>query len=517
MLFNSLSFIFVFLPIALLGYYLLGALNHRAAAVWLALTSIIFYSWTDLRLAILLSASIAFNFLIGLAILRLGERERLQQTMLTAGIAVNLLLLFYFKYLFPLLAWCDAYGMHFFSNSASVVLPLGISFFTFTQIGYLIDCKAGIVKKSNPIDYILFVTFFPHLIAGPIIHHREMMPQFADPDTYRLKIDKLAAGAMLFIMGLTKKLCVADQIRPAVVRLFTPGIDITFSNAWMGILAYSMQLYFDFSGYSDMAIGLALMFGVRFPLNFNSPYRAACIIDFWQRWHMTLTRYLTLYLYNPVTVWITRRRMAQGKPISGSGAKDLAGFSSMVMFPLFYTMILAGIWHGAGLQFFIFGLLHAAYLTINHGWRAFGPKEKAGGSAFARRLTLVGEIALTYLAVLVAQVFFRSSSASEAIHILSAMAGFPQPGLPLGYAPELPLEGRGMPLRLAVLFPIVWFLPNSAQILHRFQPTLSKLRMDSPIQFEWRPNLGWALAIAVMASADILLVTGTTEFLYFRF
>jgi D-alanyl-lipoteichoic acid acyltransferase DltB (MBOAT superfamily) len=518
MLFNSLSFIFVFLPIALAGYYVVGQWNHRAAAVWLALCSVIFYSWTDLHLSILLSASIAFNFITGWAVLKTEERERWQQALLVAGVTGNLLLLFYFKYLFPLLGWCDSIGMHFFHASASVALPLGISFFTFTQIGYLIDCKAGIVKQSNPIDYILFVTFFPHLIAGPILHHREMMPQFANPDTYRLRLDRLTAGGMLFVMGLTKKLCIADQIYPAVGRVFVPGIELSPSGAWIGVLAYSMQLYFDFSGYSDMAIGLAQMFGVRFPLNFNSPYRAACIIDFWQRWHMTLTRYLTLYLYNPVTVWITRRRMAQGKPISGSGARDFAGFTTMVMFPLFFTMGLAGVWHGAGPQFLIFGLLHGIYLTINHAWRAYGPKENPNRPAFLKKVTVVGEVALTYIAVLIAQVFFRASSPGEAMHILSAMAGFHQAAtIPTASLTGLPPEQHFMPLRLAVLFGIVWFLPNSAQILNRFQPTLSKLRLDSLIQFEWKPNIGWAVATAVMASVDILLVTGATEFLYFRF
>ncbi len=280
-------------------------------------------------------------------------------------------------------------------------------------------------KDRSIIEYCLFVTFFPHLIAGPIYHHREIMPQFAKSETYRINRGNIAIGLTIFFIGLAKKVLLADSLLQLSNAGFAAPHTLGLLSSWLTALAYSLRLYFDFSGYSDMAIGLAYMFNIRFPLNFNSPYKARSIIDFWQRWHMTLTRYLTLYLYNPMAIWIARRRMARGLPILTRDAQTVGGFLNMIAIPIAVTMTLAGIWHGAGLQFLIFGLLHGVYLTVNHAWRIFGPAHLARDfqNRWIRAAAVIASVLLTYCAALVAQVFFRAASTGDAIGLLAGMAG----------------------------------------------------------------------------------------------
>jgi len=513
MLFNSLSFLLLFLPLSWVVFYALARFDHRYAGGWLVAVSFVFYSWWDASLAVLLAASIAFNYFCGTRLLRAAESDRERFWWSLIGIGGDLLLLFYYKYFFAILEWLGLHGIVLFSDLHPVALPLGISFFTFTQIGYLMDCKDGIVKENRFLDYGLFVTFFPHLIAGPILHHREMMPQYRNPESYRFQSRNFAAGAALFIMGLAKKAVLADFFIPTVKATFAQPQHLALLPAWNGVLSYSLQLYFDFSGYSDMACGLALLFGMRFPANFNSPYRAACIIDFWQRWHMSLTRYLTLLLYNPIALWVTRRRVAMGKSVSRKAQASVGGFLSMIALPLFYTMILAGIWHGAGMTFLVFGLLHACYLTINHAWRGFGPKPKPGADSFWRqRLILVGQIALTYLAVLVAQIFFRAESCADAGKLLLGMLGTHGISGPLQSGPlyvHVPM--------LVGLFAVVWTMPNTLELLEQFRPSLSDIRRSSLISIALRPTVAWGMALGALAALAVFSVTGTTEFLYFRF
>jgi alginate O-acetyltransferase complex protein AlgI len=510
MLFNSLSFLLLFLPVALLGFYGLGLVGQKWASVWLVAASFVFYTWWTASLVFLLAGSIAFNFTCGVLLLRAEGREKLQSLLLALGIAGDLSLLIYYKYFFSLLNWLGYHGVLHLPQPYAVILPLGISFFTFTQIGYLVDCKGGVVKENRLLDYCLFVTFFPHLIAGPILHHREMMPQFANPATFRFRWENLAVGAALFSIGLAKKLLIADQLIWNINLAFDVPQGPGFLAAWDGALSFSLQLYFDFSGYSDMACGLAILFGLRFPANFNSPYRAESIIDFWQRWHMTLTRYLTLYLYNPVALWVSRRRVAQGKSVSRKAISTLEGFLSMIALPTFYTMALAGIWHGAGLTFLVFGLLHATYLTINHAWRSFGRRvaDQVLHPVHAALITC-GKIALTYVAVVVAEVVFRATTVHHALNFLGGMAGLHGRN---GYE-----GGKTHFLLLAAAFAMVWTMPNSLQILDRFTPTLTKIKLDSLIVFQWKPNLAWAVIFALLAATAFMYVTGTTEFLYFRF
>jgi D-alanyl-lipoteichoic acid acyltransferase DltB (MBOAT superfamily) len=507
MLFNSAIFLFLFLPLTLIGYFVLGAIRTRAAALWLVVSSLVFYANWNPPFVILLAASVAVNYTFSVIIRHFSERPALQSATLAVAVTTNLLVLVYFKYLFPLLGWLASLGIHTVHSNDNVILPLGISFFTFTQLGYLIDMRAGGIKERGPVNYALFVTFFPHLIAGPILHHREIMPQFARPETYRLNVDDVSAGLTLFVIGLAKKRFVADNMAPLADAVYGQPHGVALPLAWLGALAYSLQIYFDFSGYSDMAIGLARMFGVRFPINFNSPYKATSIIDFWQRWHMTLTRYLTAYLYNPAVLWVTRRRLARGKPVSRKAVASTTGFIQMITLPMFYTMILAGVWHGAGFQFLIFGLLHGFYLTVNHAWRVFRtPVTASAKSNSTNWASIALNVLLTYGAVLVAQVFFRADSVHDALQVLAGMSGMH--GLQLDTSVMNSLHwtsaARWSGL-LAVCFACVWSMPNSNEILDRFEGVV----LPPPLQG------------ALYAALLFVVVLGSSgppvQFLYFQF
>jgi alginate O-acetyltransferase complex protein AlgI len=322
---------------------------------WLACMSLFFYGyWSPPYLALLL-ASIMMNFLFSSKLGADQPPER-QHLWLSAAVTANLALLIYFKYLFPFLRFLHGHGVisHQFEN---IALPLGISFFTFTQIAYLIDLRQQIARRQGIIEYSFFVTFFPHLIAGPIIHPRELMSQLESPRPSGLRGDDFAVGLSWFVMGLAKKVLIADRLAPLADLIYDHPRSAGFLMTWLGALAYAMQLYFDFSGYSDMAVALARMFSIRFPLNFDSPYKAHGFIDFWTRWHMTLSRYLNEYLFTPAVLWINERRRSQGKRTSKKAASTPEGFFQIVFVPTMYTMVIAGVWHGAGTQFLIFGIL----------------------------------------------------------------------------------------------------------------------------------------------------------------
>jgi alginate O-acetyltransferase complex protein AlgI len=546
MLFNSYVFLLCFLPVALAGYYSLGRyVGPTPAKLWLAAASFIFYGWWNVAFVLLLALSIAGNYALSVLIIDTAEKPNLQRALFVLGVALNLCVLVYYKYLFVVLQFAHLKGW-VATNFGLITLPLGISFFTFTQIGYLVDCQQE-VKDKNLLNYILFVTFFPHLIAGPILHHREIMPQFADDKTYRINTRILAAGLTLFAMGLVKKVVLADSIAPWAESGFAHPSQLGMLTAWSTAVAYSMQLYFDFSGYSDMAIGLGAMFGVRLPLNFNSPYKSTSIIDFWQRWHMTLTRYLTLLIYNPISLWITRRRMARGLPTSRKATQSLEGFTSLVAFPTVVTMFLAGIWHGAGLQFIVWGMLHAAYLTINHAWRIFGPKVRnVAPSTWRGAINHVWRVVLTYLAVLLAQVFFRAASVADAIALLAGAVGLHGYDLPLSVAGfrlvrfgaagtflyhhgiialsathalwdtvTKPLLSNS--LLIFGLMVIAWGTPNSTQLLGESSTALQKIPGTQWRFLLWKPNLQWATAIGLALYFVLTRLNQPGRFLYFQF
>jgi D-alanyl-lipoteichoic acid acyltransferase DltB (MBOAT superfamily) len=521
MLFNSSVFLYAFLPVSILGYYLLAQRGGvLSAKIWLCAASFVFYGWWNPIFLLLLVGSIAFNYTVSVFLTGSDKGAGRKQTLLlVAGIAANLLLLFYFKYFASLLRFLHDLGWTR-AEVSSIILPLGISFFTFTQIGYLVDCRQGLVRERGLVNYILFVTFFPHLIAGPILHHREVMPQFANPATYRFKAENLAVGLALFAFGLFKKSVLADSIAPWAEAGFLHPQGLPFIQSWSVALAYSMQLYFDFSGYSDMALALGIMFGVKLPLNFNSPYKATSIIDFWQRWHMTLTRYLTLLLYNPIALWVARRRQEQGLPGGQRAASTLSGFSSVIVLPMMVTMVLAGVWHGAGLQFFIFGALHGAYLCVNHAWRIFGPTSPTLQSpplpAHRRLWVLFWPVALTYLAVLVSQIFFRAGSCSDALALLAGMFGANGGGSQPSFDPSN-LDLAAYLLLALGLAVIAFCAPNVYQIMGERSPALTKVRWSLRPPQQWQPVFGWAAIGAVLLFLGSLRSDQAATFLYYQF
>ena len=518
MLFNSYPFLFGYLPLVLIGYQIAAHFHRKAVVLWLTIASLAFYAYWRPAYLLLLCGSILFNYLAGALISRKIPNAISCRVVLWAAIAGNLAALCYFKYLFPLL--------NFFADIATghrrwhdVILPLGISFFTFTQIAYLVDLEQGAAQQQDLPSYGLFVTFFPHLIAGPIIHHSEIMPQFQAQRDYRLRADDLSIGFSWFVMGLFKKVLLADRFAPAADSAFAAPASLHLLNAWMGVLSYALQLYFDFSGYSDMALGLARMFSIAFPLNFSSPYKATSIIDFWQRWHMTLTRYITSYLYNPISVWIYRRRVAQGKKITRKAMATVGGFLTMIALPTTIALFLAGFWHGAGAQFAIFGLLHALYLSVNHAWRIWrGPRPEIPQiSAPMAKFRTSASVLITFAAVVLAQIFFRARSIPAALSMLAGMIGLHHAQTAPSAASETSAASIAL---LAAGYVIIWTLPNTQQILARFRPSLELTRWDlqpTSIHLSWRPSPAWALALGMILFLTIVKMQDPSTFLYFQF
>ncbi len=530
MLFNSYPFIFGFLPVALIGYQIAAHAGRRVVIMWLAVASMGFYAYWRPGFLLLLLGSILFNYVLACLISRRTPNGVPTRVLLWIGIAGNLAALCYCKYLFPLLNWM-ASTAHSWAHWNDVVLPLGISFFTFTQIAYLVDLQGGSAKQQDFADYLLFVTFFPHLIAGPILHHAEIMPQFQQDRDYRLRSNDLAVGFSWFIMGLFKKVILADHFAIPANAAFRAPLHLAALPSWAGVLAYSLQLYFDFSGYSDMALGLARMFSIDFPLNFSSPYKSASIIDFWQRWHMTLTRYITVYIYNPASLWINRRRAARGQKISRKALATPAGFLDMVVAPTFLTLFLAGIWHGAGLQFAIFGVLHGAYLSINHAWLIFHKgQDPSSLSPIRRRSGHAAAVLLTFAAVLLGQVFFRANTTGDAFVMLAGMLGLRGVGHLAPLKDGLTLHGGNLPgqylatlrdwAELIVGFTIVWAFPNTQQLLLKFKPALDVTKADMETRFLpmfWRPSAVWGVALGGVFFMTLIRLQDPSTFLYFQF
>ncbi|MCZ6665169.1 MAG: MBOAT family protein, partial [Gammaproteobacteria bacterium] len=348
MLFNDPIFILIFLPITVAGFFLLGRMDRRFATAWLVAASLFFYGYWKAEYVLILVFSILFNFTIGGYLATRPSRWGL-----ALGVAGNLALLGFYKYTGFLMGMGnDLFDMRW--TVPSILLPLAISFFTFQQVAFLCDCNDGQTRERNLLNYFLFVCFFPQLIAGPIVHHSEMLPQFRRSSIFRPMIRNFAIGTTIFGIGLTKKVVIADSISvwaDPVFNAAAAGQTLNFIEGWVGSVAFTLQLYFDFSGYSDMAIGIARLFGIRLPLNFNSPLKSHNIIEFWTRWHMTLSRFLAAYLYNPMVLSVTRKRMAEGKPVLRQSKAKPGVFIRMLALPTMITFFLAGIWHGAGIQF----------------------------------------------------------------------------------------------------------------------------------------------------------------------
>ena len=397
MLFNSYEFIFFFLPITFIIYFWLNKKRlTQASKAWMVFASLFFYSWWNAIYLPLMLGSILFNFAVGSTITHItgtqSSKKRLSsKTMLIFGIVANVLLLGYFKYMdFFIVNINTVFGTNL--GLIHIVLPLGISFFTFTQIAYLVDAYRDEVREMDYLNYTLFVTFFPHVLAGPILHHKEMMPQF---DAVRNKVfntKNITAGMYLFAIGLFKKVVIADTFAVWVSCGYGSTDSLTLFTAWATSLSYTFQLYFDFSGYTDMALAVALFFNIRLPINFNSPYKSVNIQDFWRRWHMTLSRFLRDYIYFP---------------LGGNQYGQWRTYGN-----LFTVFLVGGLWHGASWMFVMWGALHGGAIVLHRMWQSMGFKMHPFVGWF-----------ITFNFLNITWVFFRAQEWSDALNVLSGMFG----------------------------------------------------------------------------------------------
>jgi alginate O-acetyltransferase complex protein AlgI len=488
MLFNSYEFIFGFLPVVLMVFFLLGRTNRKLAAAWLAVASLLFYGYWSPKYVPLLLASVFFNYFCGRAIARRAGTTS-GRILLVASIVADLGLLGFYKYADFFLSSVNGIA-HTHLQLLRIVLPIGISFFTFTQIAFLVDTYKKIAREYSLIHYVLFAGYFPHLIAGPILHHAEIMPQFASATPYRPSARSFAIGLTAFAIGLAKKVLIADNFADYATPVFTAahgGAPIRLVAAWVGSISFTFQLYFDFSGYSDMAIGLSKLFGVDLPINFFSPYKSTNIIDFWRRWHMTLSRFLRDYLYIP---------------LGGNRKGQLRRCANLLI-----TMLIGGLWHGANWTFVVWGGLHGIYLLINHGWRSIRSRSNSP--------TLIGKCfagVMTFLAVVVGWVFFRAEDFRSATDILLGMIGFNGISAPGGLLENIETPGR-FELEALVLIGalLVWTMPNTRQIVERLETVFSSSGLPLFYRRAVPAIAGLLLALALLQMHTV------SEFLYFRF
>lgn len=483
MVFNSFAFIFLFLPVTVCGFYLLARKNNGWATAWLGLASLFFYGSWDVRYLPILLSSILVNYLACQWLL--ADKRTKHPWRLAVSISFNLILLCFFKYVNFFIGSINdlsGSGLPMFD----IILPIGISFFTFTQISVLIDAYHGKIQELKFGQYCLFASYFPYIVAGPILRHEQMLPQFTASAGYKVNAENFAVGISIFIFGLGKKLLIADNLGRAMNPVFAGG-DPQFFQAWLGMLAYTFQLYFDFSGYSDMAIGVSRLLGFKIPINFNSPYKATSISDFWQRWHISLSQFLKNYLYIP---------------LGGNRSGQLMRYRNLVL-----TMLLGGLWHGANWTFVVWGGLHGLYLCLQHGCQYLRKGRSGEPSAAALR----GNRLLTFLAVMVAWCFFRAPDVPSAMAVLAGMAG----GNGISMVTEIDSLAYFMLILSAA---IAFFLPNTNELF------LSADRRDgtpsvslSLFRANWSPNLRWGLAVGLVFALCLLSIEQTNEFIYAQF
>ena len=485
MLFNSYVFIFAFLPITLLGYF---ALNHfgakMASKTWLVLCSIYFYGYFNFSYLWIILSSIAVNYLLSFYFERTKQNKTLTRKLLYLfGLAFNIGLLVVYKYL--------DFMFEIASNLLNsdpiylgLILPLGISFFTFQQVSYLIDSYKGTAKQYNLLDYSLFVTFFPQLIAGPIVLHSEVIPQFENEKNHKFNMDNFAKGLFVFARGLAKKVIVADNFGKVVTFGFANVSSLNSFESILAILSYTLQIYFDFSGYCDMASGIAYMFNIELPINFNSPYKAKNISEFWKRWHITLTRFLTNYIYIP---------------LGGNRRGALRTYLN-----IFVVFVVSGIWHGAGYTFILWGTLHGVAMVIHRGFRKYFDKVPGAIMWIA-----------TFLFINITWVYFRADTVSSANMLLSRVfsGGFSINAeltetllniIPVSIVANV-LSFNGIVNIIMIAFSLIFiavclFLPNVQEKSKIFTPTFKNL-ISTGFLLVW----------------SILSLSGVSTFLYFNF
>jgi alginate O-acetyltransferase complex protein AlgI len=519
MLFNSFEFIFLFLPITtLLYFFIVRKIGLEYGLGLLVIASLFFYSYWNPSYVFLIIISIGVNYSLGTWFIPNGNK--FGKLFLLIGISINLLLLGYFKYAN---FFVDNINILFNTgwNLEHIFLPLAVSFFTFQQISYLVDAWQGNTREYNFLHYCLFVSFFPQLIAGPIVHHKEMLPQFLQKENLHPKLSNFVIGISIFSIGLFKKTVIADSLSTYVGPVYdNPGIiqELDFFVAWGSTLAYTFQLYFDFSGYSDMAIGCARIFGIKLPVNFFSPYKSLSIIEFWRRWHITLSRVLRDYLYFP---------------LGGNRNGKVMRYVN-----LFITMLLGGLWHGAGWPFLIWGALHGLYLIINHAWRRL--MIISGLNLSSNRIYQLFSWSITFTSVVIAWVYFRAPTLEHGNAILGSMFGMNGAQIPAGIFARLgtfqdTIISFGIEANMGsgtvfvsnfiwILFAglVVFLLPNVAQIFHQHEPVIyenSEVFKKEIIKtrFLWKYSLFWAVTSSLLFLSGILTLTQVSEFLYFQF
>lgn len=482
MLFNSYVFIFAFLPIVFLIYFFLTYLKLiKISKLWLILSSLFFYSWWNIIYLPLIVGSFVFNYIVGRYI---SGNSKSKKRVLVVGITANVLLLGYFKYYDFFL-----HNIKLVTGSElsllNIALPLAISFFTFQQIAFLVDAYRQEINEYSFLDYALFISFFPQLIAGPIVHHKEMMPQFMDGNNKWINLKNISLGSFIFAIGLFKKVAIADTFAIWANKGFMNTEALTLFEGWIASLAYTFQLYFDFSGYTDMAIGIALLFNIRLPMNFNSPYKALNIQDFWRRWHMTLGRFLTKYIYFP---------------IGGNRNGEARTYLNILI-----IFLISGLWHGAGWTFVFWGFLHGLATVIHRYWTKLNFKMNRILAWF-----------ITFQFINFSWVFFRAETWQDAINVTKSMVGlsgvyFPSvltinfPSWIPAYMGKTFFVGKDEELYLAVILLItsmlvVIFAKNSVEKLEEFKPKWSNV-----------------IFIGVIFVSSVLLLTKVSEFLYFNF
>ena len=504
MVFSSLEFIYLFLPPVLMVFFLLRYLNWEKGIIWwLIIASISFYAWWSPLHLILLLISVCVNFGLHRVILRTGSKATL-----IFGITINMATLAYFKYADFLIGNFNS----IFSAEVPlihIILPLAISFFTFQQIAFLHDTYIGKIAECDFAKYCLFVVFFPQLIAGPIVLQKHTIPQFTLSVFRNRTFVNLSVGTTLFMIGLFKKIVLADGVAPVANTVFAladAGEAVPLEAAWMGIFAYSFQIYFDFSGYCDMALGLARMFGIRLPLNFNSPYKALNIVDFWRRWHITLSVFLRNYLYIP---------------LGGNRNGPIRRYVNLGA-----TMLLGGLWHGASWNFVFWGFLHGLYLSVNHAWSIYAPnilKENRYSSLY--RTVAHG---LTMLFVMIAWVFFRAESFGGAGAILMGMFGLTEFNSVKLWADLLQDTSLFWVEVIALSLMVIW-APNSIEIVKNYRPVIDVNKMMRKAYgvskfwnkvIIWRPSRGWSSALFIVGAISLVQIyrlNELTEFIYFNF
>ena len=496
MVFSDPVFLLGFLPASFAIFHLLRVYVGGTASIYAVVAlSMAFYAYWSIPFLLLLMAQMAVNYAIGSRI----EVTRDRQT-LTLAVVGNLCLLGYFKYRnFFIENISDIIGMH--PGLAKLVVPLGISFHTFQQIALLVDLKKGAAKLPPPLNYVMFVLFFPQLIAGPIVLHQEMGKQVAAARAGEGPgMAWVGAGALIFAFGLFKKVCLADNIAQYADLAFSPGRSLMMSEAWVGVTAFALQLFFDFSGYSDMAVGLGLMFGFRLPNNFLVPYSASSVAEFWQQWHITMMRFFTMYLFNPL--WLkARRHLRQFNPTPGPAPE----FVATMALPSLATFLLSGLWHGAGWTFVYFGLVHGLGMVINQAWKV---------SRLPPTSYLTGWV-LTMVVVLVGAAYFRAEDLTQAHYILHQMFLAWEPlSVPGWLATLLPFH---VPVGTFTLFSelretvycLVWTV-----LLGYLAVTLPTLAAN-PLDIV--PTRTKALAMASMAWLIVGFIGAPRTFLYFAF